>query len=284
MVREFSLINEKGLEYSFMDIENYCLLTDPEGLGYSYDTTYAQLLNTFIPDIRKINQGRFQGVINCKNYDNFRKLINFIENASNLKIRYTVPFENGSKTYYKDVLISSLDKTQKQENGFISEPILFDCLSLWYTNEIATYTIQPSEDEIRWDFRWDSRFTSYSNTSVSFINDGHTDAPVEIEIDGPVQNPTIELYVEGILYQSITFNTTIEQYQKILYGTKENNFYLNRENADGTLSSLLNLDVIDFENDNVLRIPKNKSCEIRISADNELQRAVINIYTYYKAI
>lgn len=29
MVREFYLLNEKGQEYSFMDIENYCLLTEP---------------------------------------------------------------------------------------------------------------------------------------------------------------------------------------------------------------------------------------------------------------
>ena len=29
MVREFKLINEKGQEYSLMDIYNHCLLTDP---------------------------------------------------------------------------------------------------------------------------------------------------------------------------------------------------------------------------------------------------------------
>ena len=29
MVREFKLVNEKGQEYSLMDIYNHCLLTDP---------------------------------------------------------------------------------------------------------------------------------------------------------------------------------------------------------------------------------------------------------------
>ena len=33
MVREFKLINEKGQEYSLMDIENYCLLTEPSRIG-----------------------------------------------------------------------------------------------------------------------------------------------------------------------------------------------------------------------------------------------------------
>ena len=32
VVREFKLLNEKGQEYSLMDIENYCLLTEPERL------------------------------------------------------------------------------------------------------------------------------------------------------------------------------------------------------------------------------------------------------------
>ena len=29
VVREFKLVNEKGQEYSLMDIENYALLTEP---------------------------------------------------------------------------------------------------------------------------------------------------------------------------------------------------------------------------------------------------------------
>ena len=29
MVREFKLINEKGQEYSLMNIKDYCLLTEP---------------------------------------------------------------------------------------------------------------------------------------------------------------------------------------------------------------------------------------------------------------
>lgn len=284
MVRKFSLINENGAEYSLMDMENYCLLTKPSGLGYSYEATYAQLGNSFFSDIRKISQGRIEAVVNCKKYDNFKELVNFIENSSSLKFCYKVPYESGTKVYYKDVQIASLSKSEKQENGIISEDIIFDCLSLWYTNQIATYTIQPTENEMRWDFTWDSSFISYSSTSVQIINDGHVDAPVEVAIDGSVGNPKIELYVEGELYQTVPFNVKIEQYEKLLYGTKENNFYLLKEETDGTTSSLLNLSVINFENDNVLRIPKGKSCEIRVSADTDISKAVISIFIYYKAI
>lgn len=33
MVREFKLINEKGQEFSLMDIRKHCLLTDPSRTG-----------------------------------------------------------------------------------------------------------------------------------------------------------------------------------------------------------------------------------------------------------
>ena len=56
MVRKFKLINNLGQEYSLMDIENYCLLTEPNGLGYSYSTEYEQLGNTFITNLRRIEQ------------------------------------------------------------------------------------------------------------------------------------------------------------------------------------------------------------------------------------
>ena len=69
-----------------------------------------------------------------------------------------------------------------------------------------------------------------------------------------------------------------------MYGTKENEFYINRQKTDGTIESLFSLDVIDFENDNVIRLPLNKSCEIRLKADNEVLNAQVTILAYYKAV
>lgn len=284
MVREFKLINEKGQEYSLMDIYNYCLLTEPSGLGYQYSTEYEQLGSTFIANLRRLEQGRIEGIVNFLNYDNYKKFVDFIERAETLKFSYKIPFKESFKEYFKDINIQNLTKTQIQTNGVISENITFDCLSLWYEQTTAIYTIEPKENEIRWDFRWDSKFTDYDTRSLQYINEGHIEAPVLIEISGHVVNPCIELYVEGQLYQTVTLKTEIAEYEKLLYGTKENDFYINRQKTDGTTESLFSLDVIDFENDNVIRLPKNKSCEIRITADNEVLNAQVTILAYYKAV
>ena len=197
---------------------------------------------------------------------------------------YKVPYESGEKEYFKDVKIQSLSKTEKKTNGVLSESIMFDCLSLWYEERNAIYSMEKQDREVRWDFRWDSAFVDYDTRNLQFINEGHVEASIVVEMDGHLINPKIELHTEGQLYQTVKIKTEIAEYEKLLYGTKENDFYINKQKTDGTLESLFDLDIIDFENDNVIRLPKNKSCELRLTADNEVLNAQIKIFTYYKAV
>ena len=285
MVREFKLVNEKGQEYSFMDIEKYALLTEPSGLGYGYDTQYQQLGNTYIESLRGIQQGQILGTVNFLKYENYANLVNFIESSETIRLSYIIPYSDGTnKEYFKDINIQSLTKTQLQINGVLTESITFDCLSLWYEENTVIYKIEPQINEIRWDFRWDSKFTDYNTRYLQYINQGHVEAPVYIEIDGHVINPKIELYVEGVLYQTVKVNVDIAEYEKLLYDTRENQFYIGKQNTDGTKTNLFSLDYINFENDNVIRLPKNRSCEIRLTADNEVLNAQITIYPQYKAV
>ena len=284
MVREFKIVNEKGQEYSLMDIKNYCLFTEPKGLGYSYKTDYEQLGNTFITNLRRIEQGKIEGQVNFLSYDNYKNLIDFIEHSEKLRWSYKIPYHNGTKEYFKDIQIVSISKSEKQPNGIISESIVFDALSLWYAENVFTYDSSAQPGEIRWDFTWDSRFGDYTERSLDFINDGHVVAPIEVSIDGEVVNPKIILKVEGETYQEVDFTTTIAQHQKLLYGTKENEFYMYKELTDGTLTSLFDLSVINFANDNVIRLPKEKACTLILTSDNGIDNAKVKIYVYYKAI
>lgn len=284
MVREFKLINEKGQSYSLMDIKNYCLLTEPGGLGYSYNTQYEQLGNTFISNLRSINQGKISGQVNFLSYDNFKSLVDFIETSEQLKFYYKVPITDGVKEYFKDIQVQSLTKTEIQPNKVLSEQITFDCLSLWYEENTTIYTIEPAEDEIRWDFTWDSKFGDYSARNMAYINQGHIEAPIIVSMDGQLVNPVIQLYIDGELAQEVTVNTTIAEGEKLLYSSRENDFYIKKQNANGTYTDLFNLSIINFANDNVIRIPKNKSCQIRLTADNDVLNAQVTILAFYKAV
>ena len=285
MVREFRLINEKGQDYSLMDIENHILLTDPSGLGYSYSTDYQQLGETFITNLRKMEQGQISGTANFREYDNFKEFIDFVESSESLKFGYKIPYKDGStKEYFKDVAIQSISKTQKQTNGIFSEAVNFDCLSLWYEENTVVYTVEQSTDEIRWDFRWDSYFSDYDSRNLQYINQGHIEAPIYVEMSGYLLNPKIELYIDGQLYQTVEITVEIEEYEKLIYDTRVNHFQIAKQKTDGTIENLFSLDNIDFPNNNVIRIPKNRSCEIRLTADNDVLNAKLTIYPQYKAV
>lgn len=233
----------------------------------------------------KIEQKQIEGTVNFLSYDNFRKFVNFIEGSEELKFSYTIPFENETeKTYYKDINIRSLEKSEKQINGVISEPVIFDTKSLWYGENTAIYDTRAKEDEIRWNFKWDSKFANYDIRRLPYINQGHVEAPILVEIDGHVINPVISLYIEGELLQEVKIKADIKEDEKLLYGTKENEFHINKQNTDGTLTSLFSLDNIIFQNDNVIRIPVNRSCELTLTADNEVSNAKITILEFYKIV
>lgn len=232
-----------------------------------------------------MQQGQIAGTLNFINYDNYTSFVNFVEGSENLRFGYKIPYSDGSsKEYLKDVNIQSLSKTQLQTNGILSEPVVLDCLSLWYEENTVIYTIEPQTNEIRWDFRWDSRFSDYDTRNLQYINQGHVEAPIYVEMDGHLINPQIELYIDSELYQTVKVTTEIQEYEKLIYDTRENQFCIEKQNTDGTKTDLFSLDYINFENDIIIRLPKNKSCEIRLTADNEVLNAKLTIYPRYKVI
>ena len=136
----------------------------------------------FVENLRKFEQGQITGTVNFLKYDSFKELVDFIERAENLKLAYKVPFKNGEREYLKNINIQSLTKSQIQTNGVMNETIVFDCLSLWYEQNTVVYNMEEQEDELRWDFKWNSKFTDYNVRSLSYINNGHVDAPVLIDM------------------------------------------------------------------------------------------------------
>lgn len=284
-IRNFYFENEKGQRIDCQKVNGSLFLYNVTGLGFEKKTEYVRVGNTYVKNQEYIEQNIIDGELEFYDmtYDEYKSFTDFILKAEELKIIYVPKLTNRTE-YYRDVDFVKIGKTDEDEFNILASPIQLICKSLWYKQNIVNYTIEPQTDEIRWDFRWDSKFTDYNSRSLEYINDGHVEAPIEVEISGHVVNPRIELYIEGQLYQTVTVTTEIDTYEKLLYGTKENEFYIMKQNADGTKESLLDLDVIDFENDNVIRIPTNKSCELKIEADNEVLNAQVTIYPQYIAV
>lgn len=284
-IRNFYFENEIGQRIDCQKIDGNLFLYNVTGLGFEKETEYVQICNTFVKNKENIKQNIIEGELEFYNmtYDEYTNFIDFVLSSKSLKLIY-VPKTSQRKEFYRDIDIVKIDKNEEDDYNVLISPITIYCKSLWYKQDVAIYTIKAQDDEIRWDFRWDSRFTDYDNRNLTYINKGHVEAPVLIEMSGHLVNPKVELYIEGELYQTVAFNVEIAEYEKLLYSTKENEFYIRKQNTDGTIEDLYDLDFIDFYNDNVIRLPLNKSCEIRLKADNEVLNAQVTILAYYKAV
>lgn len=170
-------------------------------------------------------------------------------------------------------------------NGVISQAIVFNCLSLWYEENQTVYNA-TGEDEMRWDFRWDARYISFDTRSLVYNNQGHIPAPINIEIDGEVTKPKIEIIVDGEVAASIEVPITINQYEKFQYSSETGNLYIRKQNTDGTYTNLFNKTYINISNDNIFKLPLGAS-EIRLTANeghDEIPSAKLVIYPQYKVV
>ena len=279
MVREFCLINNLGQTYSLMDSEEFAFFHKPKGLGFDYNSKYLKVGNVFSPSIRELSQSVIDGELYFHYYENYRKLISFIHKATKLTLKYVVPYKNSIKTYYKDVTIDNLTKGDKEENGYLISSISLNSLSLWY--EHSNFIIEDDDNVCYWDFYFDSYFAQYSSRDLEYINNGDLDGSIDLIIYGEVTNPKISLYIEGELFQEIEIKTQLMENERLYYSSKSDDFYIKKRNSDGTYTDLFDLNIITFENDNVLRIPPGKQCRITLTAVDSISKADLNIYSYY---
>lgn len=282
-VRTFLLENEKGQQFRLDDLDEGCFLTSPSNLGLSKKIEFRKIGQTYVEISKEDEQKSPSGTVFFKNYNKYREFIDFTEAANKLKIIYKIPYKTEEKKYYKDIILKKIDKTEKS-GKWLSCPVEFTGVSLWYEENTIEYTISPIENEIRWDFIWDTTFNDNNSQNLIYQNMGHVPAPIILEMNGAVSNPIIEIYINDTLYQELRIKTTIAEYEKLIYNSKENEFAIKKIKTDGTEEELFDLDIIDFENDNVIRIPKNKTCEIRLKADNTIENAKLTIFPQYKSV
>ncbi len=271
------MINEKGQEFSLMDIDKYCLLTDPEGLGISYETEFQRINNSYIKNKKVLEQGVIGGTLNFISYENYKSFCDFVTRAESLKFKYKIPNNNNFYVYYRDVNFKSITKSEKKAT--LSEAVIFEALTLWYKENNVNYNMSDAENTIRWDFRWDSRFVDYEHRNTIVENKGHVDAPIFLEIEGYTENPSISIYRDDELLNKIDFHVILEEGEKLQYCTQDNNLYIYKIGKNGEKNNLNN--TLDLNNENnFFKIPIGVSV-VKLTADTDITKVKLTIYEQY---
>lgn len=160
-------------------------------------------------------------------------------------------------------------------------PVTFNAKSLWYEQKNMVISVGEEEGEIRWDFEWDSRFSDYSIRNLLFENKGHTDAPIRVEIEGYVKNPSIFVYKNGELTGNLELTLELQENEKLIYCTKDTELTIKKENTDGTETNLFNSLSPNFIN--FIKLNKGIN-QIKLLAEEDITKAKIMVYVEYKAV
>lgn len=281
-IRNFYFENEKGKKIDCQKVDGNLFLYNVTGLGFEKEVDYVRVGNTFVKNKEELKQNVIDGELEFYNmtYDEYKTFIDFILQAEALKLIY-VPKRTNRIEYYRDIDVVKIEQNGEDDYNVMLSPISLYCKSLWYKQNNIVYTADNVEDELRWDFSWNPTFADYEHRSIIFENNGHVEAPFLLEMGGYIENPSISIYVNKIEKYKLKLNITIDEKEKLLYCTKDNELYLYKILKDGTIENLFNY--LDLNNINFFKLPQGIS-EIKLEADTDILNSKLTIYEEYVTV
>lgn len=189
MYRKFYLENSEGQTVTLTEEATRIFLNNPTGLGFSKSITtnqFADALSIVTEDQSFGSVGGevlFYDSLNQNKYEKYNDFVSFLTHSP-LKLFYTIPTAT-PKSYWCDVSVSSLDKTEVKTDGLMRCPITLQMLSRWKGAEVTQ---------------------SGTASTYTLTNDGHMPVGFEITIEGSLENPYFTLEQDGEIYGEAKFD------------------------------------------------------------------------------
>ncbi|NCE98397.1 phage baseplate protein [Emergencia sp. 1XD21-10] len=276
MASKFYLMNEKGARKGMNSAEDG-FFTQPSGFGIKYDADYLKVGDLWINNNMELAQPELSGtlVFPKRMYNTFQDFVAFVTAAKSLVLIYE-PSGVGVE-YFADVDLVSIEKGGYNMRQQFQVPLTFKCKSLFYTEEEFEYRIQRAEREVRWDFKWETRFNDLNYVYFSFHNDGHVKSPFVVSFTGYCTNPILMVYQDNKLVHQVRFNISLRSDEKLTFSTFDDDLFIEVNGEDRK-------DCLDFVNDNFFKLPQG-DCDIYFRCDaGKMNNIVMNLEKYYKGV
>ena len=276
MASKFYIMNEKNVRWG-LNSPTEGVFINPSGFGIEYDTSYIKVGDMWVTDNRILQQPEPSGTIIFprKQYVTFQKFVEFLNAAKSLVLIYQ---PSGVDTeYFAEIDLVNIDKGGYNRRQQFEAPVRFACKSLFYTEEKFEYHIERAEKEVRFPFRWETRFNDKGVINFGFNNNGHVESPFTMSCVGYCINPSITVMQDGEVVRRITFNLTLEYGQKLVFSTFDDNLMIE---VDGVNRR----DCLDFTKDNFFKIPKGIT-DIRFETTaGKMNNIVMSLEKYYVGV
>lgn len=258
-VRQFKLINSKGASFNLMRRD--ALFYVPDGLGFSMDSEYMQIGNSYQLIDTEASQKVVSGTMVFDSYAIYEEFVNFIA-FTPLKLAYK-PLNEWA---YLDCSVSNLSKSEiDYTDRKLKCNIDFTATSKWYIPRRAERTSPEVANGKRYTYTYDYQYAETLNGIIRITNNSSEDSPCIITIFGQIVNPTWSLIVANKVVASGQVSGTIEDGNKLVINSKDNQLEIAEYQADGTFVQNRYQDS-DFTRENFIYIPNGQST-LLISSD-----------------
>lgn len=213
--RKHYLINALGNRYDFTDKARPVFFHNPQGLGFQRQYTSQIVGNSELVTSQQFVLTDIQGEIlfydtsNGSKYEDYQKFIQFIKYKP---IEFHQQTPNELTSYYCDVLITQVDKSEVSTDNVLHVPIVFHRLTEWLNDEdyniTLTNTITGTGKEYPLERPYHYAGTGLAGTPI--FNNGTDDVGFIITITGEVQNPQFTLTQFGEQYGICKINGTYD--------------------------------------------------------------------------
>lgn len=289
-IRKLYLQNSTGERFG-LNGEAGVYAAEISGLGFTLAPGVADLGYGFFAVTQDENEPQqpvaWTLVFTQNPYIAYQRFIDWLFSAGAIAVVYDPA---GVQEYLRDVSISSLQKGELNQVGWLEVPISVSSLSPWYRPAPARLVLDPGGENIKrysYTYTEDLRYgdDNLSSLSGTISVAGHIPGAVELTYAGAMVNPRITLtgMISGKEYGSCHVAVTLLSSDTLRFSTRYEDAFVKSVAADGTETDLL--DVLDLTLTPFFRIPTSEPCLISLSADSDLSGICqVLTYSYFRSV
>lgn len=273
---KFFIMNEKAARWS-LNSPDTGVFTEPSGFGVDYKNDYLKVGDVWIPNSRELKQPEPSGkiVFPLKQYETYQSFMDFINSAAQLVLVYQPA---GLETeYFAEIDVVTIQKGGYSIGNTFTVPVKFVCKSLFHTEEQFYYQIQKAEREVRWNFRWETKFNDANSVYFVFNNDGHVESPFILSFIGYCLNPEMQVLHDGAELYNVKWNVELQGNDRLTMSSFDDDLYIEVNGVDRK-------DILDFTNQNFFKLPVGTT-EIHFRSEaGRMNDITMSLEKYYTGV
>lgn len=211
-----------------IDRYNLDKVTNPTGNGFKLNLS---AISSDIEDIiTKVVQAK--QIIKCTviqhnfSYQKANTLAQWIQKYSTPTYNMALEYDDGNIIRYCEGRVVSLDKTEKDEFGVLSQSLEFQQTTPYFIKREKTITIQRAGIGKSYSFKYPYSYGASIVNNNEIENPYILEIPLIITIDGAIFNPTISLVdKDGNIYNMVKFIEPLRSGEQIVINSAQRKIY-----------------------------------------------------------